>query len=78
MSLSTAPGRGLLRSGCACPTPVVLVAIAAGRKRIRVMLSQVRRPEMSLSKRLDELVTLCEESIEVCALVPEFLDESPL
>ena len=40
------------------------------------MLSQVRRPEISLSKRLGELITLCKESIEVCALVREFLDES--
>jgi len=40
------------------------------------MLSQVQRPEISLSKRLGELITLREESIEVCALVREFLDES--
>jgi len=59
-------------------TPVELVTIAARRKRIRVIPFQVRRPEISLSKRLDELITLCEESIEVCALVPEFLDENPL
>ncbi len=34
--------------------------------------------EISLSERLRELVTLCEESIEVGALVCEFLDESPV
>jgi len=58
--------------------PAEQVAIAARRKRIKVMLSQVRWPEISLSKRLGELITLCEESIEVCALVSEFLDESPV
>jgi len=42
------------------------------------MLSQVQRPEISLSKRLGELITLCKESIEVCALVREFLEESPI
>jgi hypothetical protein len=103
MSLSTAgaesaPGRGLPRNGRACPTPVELVATAARRKRIKVMLSQVDgllsfaslvlvredrileavMVEISLSKRLGELVTLCEESIEVCALVRELLDESPV
>jgi len=92
ISLSTAgakpaPGRGLPRNGRACPTPVELVATAARRKRIKVMLSQVDgllsfaslvlvredrifeavMAEISLSKRLGELVTLCEESIEVCA-----------
>ena len=34
--------------------------------------------EISLSKRLGELITLCKESIEVCALVREFLEESPI
>src|SRR5262245_66623572 len=42
------------------------------------MLSQVQRPEISLSKRLGELITLREESIEVCALFRELLDESPV
>src|SRR5260370_10465544 len=46
ISLSTAgaesaPGRGLPRDGRACPTPIELVATAARRKRIKVMLSQV-------------------------------------
>jgi hypothetical protein len=72
MSLSTAPVAACCVVSAHAARPLELAAIAAWRKRVGVVLSQVRRPEISSSKRLDELGTLCEESIEGC-IGPSFL-----